>query len=274
MQPRLLVIALAFFFFWAVAKFRFIQIVPFLAITLSLVSIAPGILIVRNYEVHGYAAISTNLRVTMRLGAGPEATGGYSNRAFGAVECPETRGDASEIDNAIVGCVVDWYLENPTKALALFWNKARFFWSPRFGPESNGTMARNPWNQNHPLKSTAQTQDGFNLIFGGFGKFISWIWMLGGLILLYYGFVLLWRLGGLERLIALVAASTFLINLLSSMLTIGDHRFRIPSMGLSIFAQVIGLVGLYSRKSFAKSTLVNLVIWPVFKPKQPSQLGS
>ena len=274
MQPRLLVIALAFFFFWAVAKFRFIQIVPFLAITLSLVSIAPGILIVRNYEAHGYAAISTNLGVTMRLGAGPEATGGYSNRAFGAVECPETRADASEVDRALVRCVVDWYLENPNKAISLFWNKARFFWSPWFGPESNGTMARNPWNQNHPLKSTAQTQDGFNLIFGGFGKFISWIWMLGGLILLYYGFVLLWRLGGLERLISLVAASTFLINLLSSMLTIGDHRFRIPSMGMSIFLQAIGLIGIHSRKSFAKVSATESVAWPIFRQNKPTQLDS
>ena len=274
MQPRLLVIALAFFFFWAVAKFRIIQIVPFLAITLGLVSIAPGLLIVRNYAVHGYAAISTNLGVTMRLGAGPEATGGYSSQPKGTVECPEISGNASEVDRALVRCVVDWYLENPTKALALFWNKARFFWSPWFGPESNGTMARNPWNQNHPLKSTAQTEDGFNLIFGGFGRSLSWIWMLGGFILLFYGFLLLWRLGDLERLMALVAASTFLINLLSSMLTIGDHRFRIPSMGMSIFLQAIGLVELYSRKSFAKSTQINLVIWPVFRQKKPIQLES
>jgi len=274
MQPRLLVIALAFFFFWAVAKFRIIQILPFLAITLGLVSVAPGILILRNYEVHGYAAISTNLGVTMRLGAGPEATGGYSSQATGTVDCPEISGDASEIDNAIVGCVVEWYLENPTKALALFWNKSRFFWSPWFGPESNGTMARNPWNQNHPLKSTAKTEDGFNLIFGGFGKFISWIWMLGGFFVLFYGFLLLWRLGDLERLMALVAASTFLINLLSSMLTIGDHRFRIPSMGASILLQAIGLIGIYSRKSFVKNTATDPLIWPIFRQKKPSQLDS
>jgi len=274
MQPRLLVIALAFFLLWAIAKFRFTQLVSFLAITLGLVSITPAILAYRNHEVHGYAAISTNLGVTMRLGAGPEATGGYSSQAAGAVECLEISGDASKVDRALVRCVVDWYLENPTKAIYLFWNKARFFWSPWFGPESNGTMARNPWSQNHPLKSTAQTEDGFNLIFGGFGKFISWTWMLGGVFLVFYGFLLLWRLGDLERLLALVFASAFLVNLLSSMLTIGDHRFRIPSMGASIFLQAIGLIGIYSRKSVVKNSVTEPLVWPILRKKKSTQLDS
>ena len=150
---------------------------------MGIVSLAPALMIYRNQEVHGYSTISTNLGVTMRLGAGPETSGGYSSQAAGIVECPESDGNPAEVDNAVVRCVFDWYVNNPATAAKLFWNKARFFWSPWFGPEANGTMARNPWRQNHPLVSTAQTQAGFDFIFGGFGKFISWTWMLATLFL-------------------------------------------------------------------------------------------
>jgi len=265
MQPRLLVVAVGFFFLWAISKFKLIYAAPFLAVTLGLVSIAPGILTFRNKEAQGYAAISTNLGVTMRLGAGPEATGGYKNQGAGTVQCPEVKGSASEADRATVKCVIDWYLDNPTKALVLFWNKARYFWSPWFGPEANGTMARNPWSQNHPLRSSVQTESGFKMIFGGFGKITSWIWMICGLLSLCYGFLLLWRLGDLERLLALIAASAFLINIVSSMLTIGDHRFRIPSMGMSILLQVVGIRGVLFRKEVLDRRGQSLVTWPAIK---------
>lgn len=274
MQPRILIIAASFFFMWGISKLSLSYLVPFLALTLGLVSIAPGLLIFRNQEVHGYTAISTNLGVTMRLGAGPEASGGYTSQGIGLVDCPETNGNAAEIDKATVECVIAWYLDNPRKALVLFWNKARYFWSPWFGPEANGTMARNPWNQNHPLKSIAQTEEGFNLIFGGFGKLISWIWMLCGLIIMCYGFYLLWRLGDLERLLALVAFSTFVINLISAMLTIGDHRFRIPSMGMTIFLQSIGILGIFFRRNAFGNQEYARVPWSALKrgksnPEQP-----
>jgi len=220
-------------------------------------------MIFRNNEVHGYAAISTNLGVTMRLGAGPGASGGYSSNPTGLVECPEVAGDAAQIDNAKVRCVLTWYVDNPGKAIKLFFNKARFFLSPWFGPEANGTMARNPWSQNHPLLSSAQTQEGFNLIFGFFGKFVSWIWMLGGLVLLVYGTIFIWRMGGLERLLSLVFSSSFMVNLFSSMLTIGDHRFRIPTMAMSIFLQVVGIIGLSSKKSGLGSNTSSNIEWPI-----------
>jgi len=263
MQPRLFVIAVSFFFLWAISKFKLIYIAPFIAVTLGLVSAAPGILALRNKEAQGYMAISTNLGVTMRLGAGPEATGGYSNQGAGTVNCPEIKGNASEVDRATVNCVIDWYLQNPIRALELFWNKARFFWSPWFGPEANGTMARNPWSQNHPLRSLIQTEDGSSLIFGGFGKLISWMWMIYGLVVLYFGFLFLWRLGDLERLLALIAGSTFAINLVSSILTIGDHRFRIPSMGMSILLQVVGILGISLPKSIIRTRPFARVPWSV-----------
>ena len=274
MQPRLLVLAIAFFFLWALAKYRIKLMVPFMALSIGLVSLAPALLIFRNQEVHGYASISTNLGVTMRLGAGPETSGGYSSQPAGLVECPPTEGNPAEVDSALVRCVISWYLKNPASTAKLFWNKARFFWSPWFGPEANGTMARNPWRQNHPLISTAQTQDGFNLVFGGFGKFISWTWMLGSFLLLFNGFRYLWRLGDLERLLGIIAGSSFMLNLLSSMLTIGDHRFRIPSMAMSLLLQSVGFIALFSRGSSKPNLTEPLVDWPSLKRRESKPTNS
>jgi hypothetical protein len=274
MQPRLLVLAFVFFFIWALAKFRMKLVVLYMAISMGIVSLAPAIMIYRNQEVHGYSAISTNLVVTMRLGAGPETSGGYSSQATGLVECPENDGNPAEVDNAVVRCVIDWYLNNPITAAKLFWNKARFFWSPWFGPEANGTMARNPWRQNHPLFSTAQTQAGFYFIFGGFGKFISWTWMLATLFLLLNGFRYLWRLGDLERLLGILAGSSFALNLVSSMLTIGDHRFRIPSMGMSLLLQAIGFIALFRKQESRTSVAEPLVEWPSLKRSKSTQANS
>lgn len=269
MQPRMIVIAALFFFVWALAKYRLLLMVPFLIVTLGIVAIAPAVMMFRNNEVHGYSAISTNLGVTMSLGAGPGTSGGYSNKPSGIVECPKVVGDASQIDNATVRCVLVWYLDNPSKAIELFLNKARFFWSPWFGPEANGTMARNPWSQNHPLLSSVQTQEGFNLIFGFFGKFVSWIWMLGGLVLLAYGTLFLWRMGEVERFLSLVFSSSILLNLASSMLTIGDHRFRIPSMAMSIFLQVVGIIALTGKKSYLSGKSTADIEWPTLARLRP-----
>lgn len=262
MQPRLIVLAIIFFVIWGLAIYRAKVIALFLVISIGVVSIAPLIMIYRNQQVHSYTAISTNLGVTMSLGAGPGASGGYSSRPEGIVQCPETQGDAAAQDAATVRCVISWYFDNPATALKLFWNKARFFWSPWFGPEANGTMARNPWSQNHPLKSTVQTESGFKLIYGGLGKFVSWLWMFGGFALLLIGLNFLWRVGGLERALALLAGSAFILNLVSSMLTIGDHRFRIPSMGMSLILQAIGFYALSRWRRSQIPTASTLVSWP------------
>jgi hypothetical protein len=97
------------------------------------------------------------------------------------------------------------------------------------------------------LKSIASTtQEGSNLVYGGFGKFISWIWLLSGVAFLLYGYRTLWKQNSLERLIGNFAMVAILSNWFITLFTIGDHRFRIPIMGLSIFLQVIGIKTLLS----------------------------
>ena len=243
MQPRLFVSGILINLFWILTrkgvKTGSLLVIVSLAITLFF----PATLIYRNHKAIGVNSISTNLGVTMNIGAGDKATGGYMKQDFG-VPCTLT-GNESQKDNQRVKCVLNWYASNPTKAIKLFYNKTLYFWSPWFGPEANGTMARNPWLTISPIKNIASTPDGDKLVYGGFGKLISWLWLLGGLALLLYGFIVLWRQNSLERFIgnfAIIAIST---NWLISLISIGDHRFRIPIMGMSLFLQAIGLKTLF-----------------------------
>ncbi len=243
MQPRLIVSGLLINLLWIfVRKGRrsgsFILIAS-LVVTLLL----PATLIYRNNQAVGLNSISTNLGVTMNIGAGDNATGGYMTEGYG-VTCI-TSGTEAEQDNQRVRCVIEWYLTNPTKAVKLFYNKTLYFWSPWFGPEANGTMARNPWLKISPIKNITSTQDGVNLVYGSFGKLISWIWLLSGLALLIYGYLILWRQKSIERFIASIGIIAICTNWLISLISIGDHRFRIPIMGLSLFLQAIGLKTLF-----------------------------
>ena len=251
MQPRILLLALGIIIPFAIYHYRGRAIPIFLAFSLSIVAIAPSIMILRNIEANGYAAISTNLGVTINIGAGPEANGGYGG-GYNGVPCPEAVGNAAEVDSAKVRCALKWYAENPLAFLELSWKKAQFFWSPWFGPLANGTMARNPWLQFHPFAESAKTQEGFEMVNGGVGKTISWAWVLGSLALLIYGFIALRRRGGVSTLLAWCLLIPVVLNMGSSMGTIGDHRFRIPTLTLSILLQLFGLYAIFERRSFKK----------------------
>jgi len=241
MQPRLIATGILLNVLWIItrkgAKASSLAVVITLVVTL----LFPASLIYRNNQAIGINSISTNLGVTMNLGAGDGATGGYvGSTSKAGVPC-ETEGNSAQQDNQRVKCILKWYVSNPTKSLELFYKKSIYFWSPWYGPAANGTMARNPWLTINPLKNIASTQDGFNLVNGGLGKVISWLWLLGGLALLLYGYLTLWRQNSLERFIGNLAMVAIATNWLITLLTIGDHRFRIPIMGLSLFLQAIGL---------------------------------
>lgn len=238
-QPRLLLTGIAISLLWIFVWKGFKAGALMAAISLAITLFFPATLIYRNNQAIGINSISTNLGVTMNIGAGDNATGGYIKEGFG-VEC-DLSGNSSQQDNQRVRCVLNWYLSNPVKAAELFYNKSIYFWSPWYGPAANGTMARNPWLTINPLKNIASTQDGFNLVYGGFGKTISWLWLLGGLALLLYGYLILWRQNSLERFIGNLAMVAIATNWLITLLTIGDHRFRIPIISLSLFLQAIGL---------------------------------
>ena len=243
MQPRLIVSGILTNLLWILMRKSVKAGSLLVIISLGVTLFFPATLIYRNYKAIGVSSISTNLGVTMNIGAGDKATGGYMKKDYG-VPC-NLIGNESEQDNRRVKCVLSWYVDNPTKAVKLFYNKTLYFWSPWFGPEANGTMARNPWLTISPIKNIASTPDGADLVYGGFGKLISWFWLLGGLGLLLYGFLILWRQNSLERFVGNIAMIAISTNWLISLISIGDHRFRIPIMGMSLFLQAIGLRTLF-----------------------------
>lgn len=261
MQPRLALLALVFFVIWSLSKFPINTAALALVVSMSIVVIGPAIMMFRNSQAMGFTAISTNLGVTMNIGAGDEATGGYNGK-YNGVPCPEAVGNDAQVDSAKVKCVVIWYAKNPGKFLKLSWNKAIYYWSPWFGPVANGTMARNPWRVNHPLNETIKTQSGANTVYGSTGKLVSWIWLLGGLFLLFWGTRFLWLAGGAEKLWGISAFALVMLNWLSSIATIGDHRFRIPTMTLSVTLQVIGLTSLLLSKRRRLVGSASEIRWP------------
>ena len=241
-QPRNLLFALAVITIYVFSLTGRKGRAKFAAVSLAVIMIFPVVLVSRNIQAIDSATISTNLGTTMFIGVGDEATGGYNGK-YNGVPCPTAeKGTEAQIDSAKVKCAILWNLQNPGKAIKLAAKKSIFYWSPWFGPEANGTMARNPWLKINPIKNGIKTQQNYDSVYGPLGKIISWLWLLGQLALLFSGLAWIWKMGVTERLISKLAGAPVLLGWLISMGTIGDHRFRIPQMGLSLFLQVVGFV--------------------------------
>jgi len=242
-QPRLLVAGVLVSFIWILRR-KSRKLVPIFLITSLLVLLFfPATLIYRNEKAVGVAAVSTNLGVTMDIGAGDLATGGYDSKVHG-VNCDITTSDISKADPQLVICVLKWYAENPGKSIKLFYNKSLYFWSPWSGPVLSGTMGLNPWLKINPITNINKSPEVANLIGGLFGKLIAYLWIFSGLALLTYGFLILWRAKGSERVIGLVAFTIICSSWVITLFSIGDHRFRLPIMAMSLFLQAIGIKSL------------------------------
>ena len=244
MQPRWLLTSIVIAFVWALMfRNRKIQVLILVGV-IAVMAIAPTILVQRNIHAVGKAIISTNLGVTMQIGAGDETDGGYNHKGSN-IPCDPKTPSTSLSDSDLVKCVIKWYAGHPVKSFWLFINKSLYFWSPWSGPLGNGTMARNPWLKIDPINSIAKSsQKGSDLVNKLPGKIISFTWVMGCISLMFIGFFWLRSMRGLYANIAYVSLTPVVISWLVAMGTIGDHRFRIPTMPLSIFLQVMGYFAL------------------------------
>jgi len=250
MQPRYLLAGFVIFTIWALSYASRKQGALIATAAVAVTLLSPAALIARNAVAIDKTSISTNLGVTMAIGAGDETKGGY-NRTGPEVPCDPTPPATTITDNQKVQCVIKWYLTNPVKTLKLAFYKSEFFWSPWSGPLANGTMARNPWLKIAPTSNMIKTESGAELITGSIGKLVSWGWIIGQLALLFYGYITL-RTGDLiSKLVANSALSAVVISWLISVGTIGDHRFRIPTMGLSLLLQGAAIWKIKSKVSKA-----------------------
>jgi hypothetical protein len=250
MQPRYLLAGFVIFTIWALSYASRKQGILIATAAVAVTLLSPAALIARNAVAIDKTSISTNLGVTMAIGAGDETKGGY-NRTGPEVPCDPTPPATNVTDNEKVQCVVKWYLTNPVKTLKLAFYKSEFFWSPWSGPLANGTMARNPWLKIAPTNNMIKTESGAELITGPIGKLVSWGWILGQLALLFYGYITLRRGDLISKLVANSALFAVVISWLISIGTIGDHRFRIPTMGLSLLLQGAAIWKIKSKVSKA-----------------------
>ena len=250
MQPRFLLIAIIIAIMWALRVVGTKNQIRIVALVISIMMVAPAIMIFRNVEVIDKATISTNLGITMRIGAGPETSGGYV-RSGPEVPCEPKAPATTVTDNELVVCVLKWYLTNPIDTVRLSINKAILFWSPWDGPLSvNGTMARNPWLKISPVNQIAKSNsEGQGLVFGFIGNAISWLWLFGQVLFLFFGYRSLRKLGSNEKFFAQVLITPVLVSWLLALGTIGDHRFRVPTMSMSLALQVIAILAIRKKLS-------------------------
>jgi hypothetical protein len=254
MQPRFLLIAIIIAVLWALKVVGSKNRIRVASLVIVIMMLAPAIMIFRNAISIDKATISTNLGVTMNIGAGPETSGSYL-RSGPEVPCEPKAPATTVTDNELVLCVIRWYLVNPIDTLRLSANKSKLFWAPWSGPLSTeGTMARNPWLKISPVQqSSANSEGARDLIYGSIGIVVSWGWLLGQIILLVAGYLTLRRFGSNEKLFANIVMIPIVSSWLISIGTIGDHRFRVPTMSMSLILQFIGLIAIWNKgKNFRK----------------------
>lgn len=247
LQPRLAVGGGALLLIWAIARVGWRRATPFVALALVLVLVLPGILMLRTKMAVGQATLGSNIGVMTRMGAGPGSTGTYNGGADTGLDCNVDGLSAVEAGNAQAKCALLWNLQNPVAAAKLAWMKSAYLWSPWFGPVSGGTQARNLYLKFHPVRSFIDTQQRLDLVMGPEGKLISWLWIIGAWIVVAIGALGLWRLDGVERYAGLGALAIILGSWAVAILTIGDHRHRVPFMGMSLFLQLVGVVVIFNR---------------------------
>jgi hypothetical protein len=247
MQPRWILTTIVVAIIWALMyKSRKIQAL-ILAGVIGVMAIAPAILIQRNIASIDKPIISTNISAALKIGTGPETTGGYK-KTGPDIKCESKTPSEQPTDGEYLACALKWYASNPVKTAQLTWYKSLYFWSPWSGPSANGTMARNPWLKINPIIDIGKnSQDGNELVYGLAGKVISWIWILANLSLLFYGFLRLRKMGEIYSNLSYLLMGPVLASWIAAVGTIGDHRFRIPTMSLSLVLQVIGFIALKNK---------------------------
>jgi hypothetical protein len=109
-------------------------------------------------------------------------------------------------------------------------------------------MARNPWLKISPVQQVGKSnQEGQGLVFGPLGITISYLWIIGQVLFLGLGYGALRKLGPDEKFFARVLITPVLISWLLALGTIGDHRFRVPTMSMSLLLQLAAFLAIRKK---------------------------
>ena len=82
---------------------------------------------------------------------------------------------------------------------------------------------------------------------GPLGVLVSWGWIIGQMLFLVVGYRSVRKLGENEKFFANIVMVPIVLSWLISIGTIGDHRFRIPTMSMSVFLQVAGFLAIHKK---------------------------
>lgn len=252
LQARLALGGAAFLVAWVLLRRPVLLRWAVTLIAVFAFALPPGLLVARNLVANGQPVITTQLGINMLMGVGDEAPGYYTGGKT-YIACNVDESDSVLADKQQQACAVRWWLDNPVSAVALGWKKSVALWSSWYGPIAQGSMARNPYLNIHPVKALVTTQEMADLVLGPIGKLVEWMWLVGGLLLMFIGTFALWRVGGVERAIGAAAMLFVAGSWLMTLITTGDHRYRLPFMGLSLLLQVVGAMALVNRGMLRRS---------------------
>jgi hypothetical protein len=73
------------------------------------------------------------------------------------------------------------------------------------------------------------------------------MWILTNLSLLFYGFWKLIKMGEIYKNLSYLLMGPILASWIAAVGTIGDHRFRIPTMSLSLVLQLFGFIAIKNK---------------------------
>jgi hypothetical protein len=247
LSPRMILPGLLLLLVWLYVKNRFKKNLLSSLIVLIIFLSFQGSMILRNEIATSNFTSQSSLGTLAIMGAGPNATGTYTDQDTG-ITCDVEGLDSALSSNKKLKCAYKWYIDNPGQGLWLLWKKSYYLWSPWFGPLYGGTMARNPYLNFHPVKVSITTQSQLDFVMSFPGQLVSWIWILGGWFLLIHGFRASFKLGGFERTIGNISMMIVLSSWLAVLIVPGDNRYRIPFMPFSLFLQICGYKALRKVK--------------------------
>jgi len=239
LSPRMILPGLLILLAWLYLKNNFKKNILSSLIVIMIFLSFQGSIVLRNEIATGNFISQSSIGTLAIMGAGPNATGTYTNQDTGIV-CDVEGLDATLSNNKKLKCAINWYKDNPGQGLLLLWKKSYYLWSPWFGPLSGGTMARNPYLNFQPIKASITTQSQLDFVMGLPGQLVSWICILGGWFLLILGFRASLKLGGLEKVIGNMSLLIILSSWLAVLIVQGDPRYRIPFMPFILFLQLCG----------------------------------
>jgi hypothetical protein len=238
LQPKFILSSLAVLIIWVIARKPSKATALVIALSILSFTVLPASLSIRSQIAVGSWIPASSLGTVAAFGAGPNATG-HGSTDTGLI-CDTTGLSPESASNAKFKCAVKWYLTNPIPAVELIASKSIMFWSPWAGPLAEGSQGRNLYTRFHPVLEMSQSQEGYNFIAGPFGRFLAWAWLLGGLFVLFLGFYSLWKANRVTRALGSSAMAIVLASWLIAAGTQGDHRYRVPIMGMSLLLQISG----------------------------------